>query len=140
MRDESHKRDVERRLWEQLKNDRARTKMLRMSRFGLIEMTRQRIRRNIEVTDYQTCPACKGVGQIRNPESTVLETLRRIRSMAIPGKTKRLVVRLHPNNLVRLQNERRQELVEIERNWGGRIILEPLGGDSDSATDPLSES
>ena len=60
MRDESHKRDVERKLWETLKNDRARMKMLRMSRFGIIEMTRQRMRRSIEFTDYQTCPTCKG--------------------------------------------------------------------------------
>ena len=127
MREESRKRDVERKLWEAMKNDRARMKMLRMSRFGLIEMTRQRVRRNIEHTDYQTCPTCKGVGQIRNPESTVLETLRRIRALAIAGKGRRLVVRLHPDNLVRLQNEKRQELVEIERVWGGRIILEPLG-------------
>jgi ribonuclease E len=124
MRDESHKRDVERQLWETLKNDRARMKMLRMSRFGIIEMTRQRMRRNIEFTDYQTCPTCKGLGQIRNPESTILETLRRVRSMAVPGKARRIVVRLHPQNLIRLQNERRQEIVEIEKNWGGHIVLE----------------
>ena len=124
LRDESHKRDVERRLWETLKNDRARMKMLRMSRFGIIEMTRQRMRRSIELTDYQACPTCKGSGQIRNPESTILETLRRIRSMAIPGKAKRIVVRLHPQNLIRLQNERRQEIVDIETNWGGHIVLE----------------
>ena len=124
MRDESHKRDVERKLWETLKNDRARMKMLRMSRFGIIEMTRQRMRRNIEHTDYQTCPTCKGLGQVRNPESTILETLRRIRSMAIPGKTRRIVARLSPENLIRLQNERRQEIVDIEKAWGGRIVLE----------------
>jgi len=124
MRDETHKRDVERKLWETLKNDRARMKMLRMSRFGIIEMTRQRMRRNIEYTDYQTCPTCKGLGQVRNPESTILETLRRIRSMAIPGKARRIVARLSPDNLIRLQNERRQEIVDIEKAWGGRIVLE----------------
>ena len=44
--------------------------------------------------------------------------------MAIPGKARRIVVRLHPQNLIRLQNERRQEIVDIEANWGGRIVLE----------------
>ena len=127
MRDESHKRDVERKLWEGIKQDRARTKMLRMSRFCIVEMTRQRIRRGIEFTDYQTCPSCKGSGQVRNPEAVVLEALRRIRSLAVPEKCKRMVVRLHPDNLIRLQNERRQEIVEIEAGWGGKIVLEPAG-------------
>jgi ribonuclease E len=125
MREESHKRDVERQLWEQLKRDRARTKMLRMSRFGLIEMTRQRVRRNIQHTHKQTCPTCRGTGLVRSPESTILEALRRIRELTSQGKCKRIVVRLAPENLVRLQNERRQELVEIERDWGGRVVLEP---------------
>jgi len=125
MRDDSRKRDVERKLWETLKADRARTKMLRMSRFGIIEMTRQRARRNIELSDYQTCPVCKGKGQVRNPESTIVEILRRIRSHIAQGKYKRLIVRLHQEILVRLQNEKRQELVDIEAAWGGRILLEP---------------
>jgi ribonuclease E len=128
MRDESHKRDVERQLWEQLKRDRARTKMLRMSRFGLIEMTRQRVRRNIEHTHRQTCPNCRGTGLITNPESVILDTLRRIRAAAAQGKGKRMTVRLSPDNLIRLQNERRQELADIEREWGGKVMLE--AGDS----------
>ncbi len=126
MRDESHKRDVERKLWEQLKQDRARTKMLRMSRFGIIEMTRQRVRRNIEHSDYQTCPACKGLGQVRNPESLMLDTLRRLRGLAIPGNCKRIVARLSQPVIIRLENERRQELADIEKHWGGRIIFEPV--------------
>lgn len=132
MRDESHKRDVERKLWEQLKRDRARTKMLRMSRFGLIEMTRQRVRRNIEHTHKQTCPTCKGTGLIRSAESTIIEALRRIREMASQGKCKRLVVRLSQENVVKIQNERRQELVEIEREWGGHIVFEPSEDGVDS--------
>lgn len=125
MRDETHKRDVERRLYETLKNDRARTKMLRMSRFCIVEMTRQRVRRNIEFTDYQTCPNCNGSGQIRNTESSVLEALRRIRTSAAGGKFKRLVVRMNPERLVRLQNDRRQELTDVERLNRVRIVLEP---------------
>jgi len=132
MREENHKRDVERKLWETLKHDRARTKMLRMSRFGIIEMTRQRTRRNPERVHHETCPTCKGTGQIRNPETTMLDVLRRLRSHAVPGKCKRIKIKLHPDTLVRLQNEKRREIVELERTWGGRIILEPGAGPVDS--------
>ena len=132
MRDENRKRDVERTFWESLKNDRARTKMLRMSRFGIIEMTRQRVRRNIEHTHHQACPTCKGIGHIRNPQTTMIDVLRRIRSFAVPGKYKRIKVSLHPDTLVQLQNERRQELAKIESAWGGRVILEQGDGPVDS--------
>jgi len=130
MRDENHKRDVERKLWETLRSDRARTRMLRMSRFGVIEMTRQRVRRNIEHTDYQACPTCRGTGQVRNPEAVILDVMRRIRTLAVPGKCRRMVIRLHPDLLVRLQNEKRVELARIEEGWGGRIILEPAAGET----------
>ena len=132
MRDDNHKRDVERKLWETLKADRSRTKMLRMSRFGIIEMTRQRTRRNIELQDFQTCPMCKGKGLVRNPESTILEVLRRIRGHIAQGKYKRLLVRLHPEILVQLQNEKRREIADIEEAWGGRILLEAADGNVDS--------
>jgi len=125
MRDENHKRQVERALWQTLKGDRARAKMLRMSRFGIIEMTRQRTRRNVEFTDYKTCPVCKGKGLIRNPESAILETLRRIRGHVAEGKWKRVEVRMHPDMLIRFQNERREEIVDLERTWGGRVVLAP---------------
>ncbi len=128
MRDENHKRDVERKLWETLRSDRARTKMLRMSRFGIIEMTRQRVRRNIEGRDYQACPICRGTGQVRNQETVVLDAMRRIRTMVAPGICRRMVVKLHPDLLVRFQNEKRSELTHIEETWGGRIILEPAAG------------
>lgn len=133
MRGEKYKRDVERCLWDQLKQDRARTKMLRMSRFGIIEMTRQRQRRNIETTDYTTCPTCKGTGQVRNAPSTMVEVLRRIRAAATATgrKVKRVKVQLHPDTLIQLQNERRQELADIESEWGGKILLEPVEGPVD---------
>jgi len=134
MRDESHRREVERRLWLQLKRDRARTKMLRMSRFGVIEMTRQRIRRNIELTEYQTCPMCKGTGQVRNAASMVLEAMRRIRVTATSGRYNQIVVRLHPDILVLLQNQRREELLELEKAHNCRIVLEPV---ADASVDKI---
>ena len=131
MRDANHKREVERALWTQLKTDRARTKMLRMSLFGIIEMTRQRQRRNIEHADYEACPTCKGSGQIRNAASTMVEALRRIRNLPSLAKYKRIVVKLHPNTLVQIQNEKRRDLLEIERTNNLRIILEQTDGPVD---------
>ena len=132
MRDDDHKREVERHLWTQLKQDRARTKMLRMSRFGIIEMTRQRQRRNIEHAEYQPCPVCKGTGQVRNVASTIVDVLRRVRTAALSGTYKRILIRLHPDTLLHLQNEKRREMVRIENDWGGRILLESADGPVDN--------
>lgn len=133
LREDRYKREVERALWAQLKNDRARTKILRMSRFGIIEMTRQRTRRNIEHVEYETCPACKGTGQVRNPVNAIRDILRNIRNSAVAGKYKRIRVRLHPDLLIRFQNEKRKEIAEIEASWGGNIILEAGDGSIDNA-------
>ena len=132
MDDDAHKRDVERKLWETLKHDRARTKMLRMSRFGIIEMTRQRMRRNLEGIHYQVCPTCKGTGQVRNPQSIMIDILRRIRGQVVSGKWKRILVRMHPDTLILLQNEKRAELTQIEANRACDIVLEPADGPIDN--------
>ena len=68
MRDERHRRDVERALRDAVKRDRARTKLLKMSAFGIIEMTRQRIRPSLKRSVYEDCPACSATGQVKaNP-------------------------------------------------------------------------
>ena len=131
MREEKNKREVERALWTQLKRDRARTRMLRMSRFGIIEMTRQRVRRNIEHAEYETCPACKGTGQVRNPANVIRDLLRQIQNATVTGTYKRIRIRLHPDTLVRFQNEKRGEIAKIESAWGGTILLEPGDGPID---------
>ena len=133
LREDRLKRDVERALYNQLKHDRARTKMLRMSRFGIIEMTRQRTRRNIESAEYETCSACKGRGQVRNPTSAIRDILRSVHNSAVTGKYKRIRVSLHPDLLVRFQNEKRREITAIESAWGGSIILEAGDGPIDNA-------
>jgi ribonuclease E len=133
LRDEKRKREVERTLWNQLKHDRARTKMLRMSRFGIIEMTRQRQRRSLEHSEYANCPMCKGKGQIRRSASVIVDVMRRIRDSAHSAKGNRMSVSLNRDTLIQLQNEKRQELVEVEQEWGGQIILEPVDGPVDIA-------
>src|SRR4029079_13144439 len=78
LRYERHRRDLETRLHEHLKRDRAQTKMLRMSQFGIIEMTRQRMRPSLKRSVYFDCPHCKGAGLVKTPESMSLDAMRRV--------------------------------------------------------------
>jgi ribonuclease E len=75
MRKEKHRRNVERALKDALRRDRARTKILRTSPFGLIEMTRQRIRPSLKRSVYRDCPGCTGTGVVKTAESMAIETL-----------------------------------------------------------------
>ena len=76
MREERHRRGVERALREAIKRDRARTKVLRMSAFGLIEMTRQRIRPSLKRSVYEDCPQCTGAGVVKTAESMAIDVMR----------------------------------------------------------------
>jgi len=107
-------RDVERTLWTALKRDRARTRMLRMSRFGIIEMTRQRVRQNIEGASYETCPTCSGTGLILTLESAVLNVYRRLRAALKKKNVDRIEVLVEPSVAEYLLNRKRRDLVELE--------------------------
>ena len=76
MRKERHRRGVERALRDAVKRDRARTKILRTSPFGLIEMTRQRIRPSLKRSVYHDCPGCNGTGVVKTAESMAIEVVR----------------------------------------------------------------
>ena len=76
MRKERHRRGVERALRDAVKRDRARTKILRTSPFGLIEMTRQRIRPSLKRSVYKDCPGCTGSGVVKTAESMAIEVMR----------------------------------------------------------------
>ncbi len=76
MRKEGHRRKVEKVLRDSMKRDRARTKILRTSPFGLIEMTRQRIRPSFKRSVYQDCPCCQGRGVVKTAESMAIEVTR----------------------------------------------------------------
>ena len=78
LRYERHRRELEKRLHDNLKNDRAKTKVLRMSQFGIIEMTRQRMRPSLKRSIYFDCPHCKGAGLVKTPESMSLDVMRRL--------------------------------------------------------------
>jgi len=124
MRDAGHMRDVEKTLSESLKRDRARTSMLRISKFGIIEMTRQRMRPNLTRSFYVDCLYCEGRGKVKSTENMALGVLRQIRSLLSRGNVSEIRVKVNPEICRFLQNEKRSELFEIERNFSKRIVIE----------------
>lgn len=114
MRQERHRRGVERAMREAVKRDRARTRVLRISPFGLIEMTRQRIRPSLRRSVYENCPSCNGVGQVKTAESLSIEVMRQVLSAAAHPDISRIVVEVHDRVANDLNNRKRKELTRIE--------------------------
>ena len=125
---EDHRRELERTLWEALKRDRARTKMLRMSKFGIIEMTRQRIRRNLGSSSYDVCPTCAGSGQVLTLESMALSTFRRLRAASRESDTTRIEVVAASPVAECLLNRKRREVQDLEDRMG--VMVEISGNPS----------
>jgi ribonuclease E len=115
MRKERNRRGVERTLRDAMKRDRARTKILRTSPFGLIEMTRQRIRPSIKRSVYKECPSCGGSGLVKSAESMALEVFRKLVVPAQLGQVTRVVVTVEEEVASYLNNKKRRELVQLEQ-------------------------
>lgn len=125
MRDPKDQRNVEREFGDALKRDRARTKMLRMSRFGLIEMTRQRMRPNLHIAAYESCPMCNGAGRVKSFESTSLEVMREVRAILSRNSADEVEIAAHPDVSDYLLNEQRKKLADLERSCNVRIYVRP---------------
>jgi ribonuclease E len=109
-----HRRDVEEALWNSLRGDRARIKMLHMSKFCIVEMTRQRMRESLQVTHYEPCPSCAGKGRIKSPESIALDAFRAIKSNLSDKRLGTIEVTVGSRAADYLQNEKRRDLAELE--------------------------
>jgi len=114
MREERHRRGVERALRDAVQRDRARTRVLRISPFGLIEMTRQRIRPSLRRSIYENCPSCNGVGQVKTSESISIEVMRLVLAATGTEKVARIVIEVHDRVGNFLNNRKRKELTRIE--------------------------
>jgi ribonuclease E len=123
----SHKnqREVENRMKEALKMDRARVQIGRISRFGLLEMSRQRLRPSLGESSYITCPRCKGQGAVRGVESLSLSILRLIEEGALKEKTVKVIAQTPIDVATFLLNEKRQSIQEIEARHSINIVLIP---------------
>lgn len=128
MRKESHRRKVEKSLRDAMKRDRARTKILRTSPFGLIEMTRQRIRPSFKRSVYEDCPCCKGRALVKTAESMSIEVTRLLMlACQQPGVCK-IQVRVNENVATYLNNRKRRELIQLEEASG--VSIQILNGES----------
>jgi ribonuclease E len=123
LRYERHRRELEKRLHDNLKDDRAKTKMLRMSQFGIIEMTRQRMRPSLKRSIYFDCPHCKGAGLVKTPESMALDVMRRLAIAANDQRVSRVELAVCPEVGFYLQNKKRTSLAALEQHSGKRIVI-----------------
>ena len=127
MRRERHRRGVERALHDAMKRDRARTKVLRTSPFGLIEMTRQRIRTSLKTSVYGNCPCCNGRGVVKTAESMAIEVIRMLQLGAHLPKVNRITVRVNDQVASYLNNKKRKEIINIEDD--AKITVQILGSE-----------
>lgn len=120
-----NQRDVEQRLREAVKMDRARVQVGRISRFGLLEMSRQRLRTSLGETSQEVCQRCNGQGTVRGVESLSLSVLRLVEEEAMKEKTAKVLAQLPVDVATYLLNEKRDTLGTIESRHGVQIILVP---------------
>ncbi|BAU48445.1 ribonuclease E [Sulfurifustis variabilis] len=120
-----NQRMVEQRLMDSLKVDRARVQVGRISRFGLLEMSRQRLRPALGETSSLVCPRCVGTGHIRSVQSSALSVLRMIQEEAMKENTAAVHVHLPVETATWLLNEKRHELTGIESRIGTPVMVIP---------------
>ena len=125
MENGSNVRKVEKAMKEALKNDRARVQIGRISSFGLMEMSRQRLRTGILEASTHICPMCEGTGMVRSVSSSALAALRALEAEALRGRHSDLVLRASEEVAVYLLNRKRIELAELEELYGVTIITRP---------------
>jgi ribonuclease E len=125
MRKEKHRRAVERALREAVRRDRARTKILRTSPFGLIEMTRQRIRPSLKRTLYRDCPCCSGAGLVKTVETMAIDTMRRLLLAVLAERVAEIIVNVHDEVAEYLNNNKRRFITDLETQY--RLTIRIVG-------------
>ena len=120
---QKHQREVENRLREHVRQDRARVQIGKITRFGLLEMSRQRLRPSIGESAYQTCPRCSGFGTIRSIESLALAILRIVGEEARKERTAKVIAQLPVEVATYLLNEKRDWVQSLENSNDTRVVL-----------------
>ena len=115
---------VERKLKESLKNDRARIQVGSISQFGLLEMSRQRLRPSLAEAVTDTCPHCNGTGRIRSVESAALQVLRAIEAEALKGKGEDLKVFMNAEIAIYILNHKHDIVMDLRERFGINITLD----------------
>ncbi len=120
-----HQREVENRMREAVKPDRARIQLGRISRFGLLEMSRQRLRPSIGETSQGVCPRCNGTGHVRGVESLALSVLRLMEEEAIKDNTQQVHAQVPVPVATYLLNEKRRSVFHVEKHHGVKVLIIP---------------
>jgi len=118
-------KDVENRLRDALRHDRARVQMGKISKFGLMEMSRQRLRPALSEGSHVTCPRCNGTGHIRDTESSALQVLRIIQEEAMKENTAAIHTQVPVEVAAFLLNEKRAEVIKIETRFKVNVLMIP---------------
>ncbi|WP_454849062.1 Rne/Rng family ribonuclease [Rhizobium binxianense] len=127
MEEKRNNRAVEKKLKECLKNDRARIQVGRISHFGLLEMSRQRIRASVLESTTQVCSHCGGTGHVRSQSSVALHVLRGIEEYLLKNTTHNITVRTTPEIALYLLNHKRQSIIDYESRFGVSIVIDADG-------------
>ncbi|HEX4293515.1 MAG TPA: Rne/Rng family ribonuclease, partial [Rhizomicrobium sp.] len=128
MEDSRNDRDVEKRMRDAVKNDRARVQIGKISQFGLLEMSRQRLRAGVIAGSTVPCPHCGGQGIVRSVESTALRLLRGLEEEGQKLKASAVVARVASDVAIYTLNQKRRELARIEGDYQMAIAFEPKEG------------
>ncbi len=132
MEDGRNNAAVEKRLKEAMKADRARIQLGRISPFGLLELSRQRLRPSLQEINFERCPHCGGTGLVRSLESAALAVLRAIEEEGIRRRSSEITVTAASSVVLYILNQKRDMLADIERRYGMRVYLSA----DDSLTPP----
>ncbi|OPX25001.1 MAG: hypothetical protein B1H04_00880 [Planctomycetales bacterium 4484_123] len=120
---ERHRRKIEKLLRQEVKKDRARTKLLRMSRFGIVEMTRQRVRPSLASSIFQPCPCCGGSGRVKSAESQSLAAMRLLRLAASDPEVATIELTVSAALADHLLNYLRDDISEVHQRTGTNIRI-----------------
>lgn len=123
MEENKNNRAVERKMKDCLKSDRARIQVGRISHFGLLEMSRQRIRTGVLESSTEHCPHCHGTGMVRSTESVALHVLRSLEDFLLKGVSHHLTVRTRTAVSLYILNQKRVHLAELEQRFGLNVIV-----------------
>ncbi len=124
MEETRHQRQVEHKVKDAMRNDRARIQIGRISAFGLLELSRQRLRPSLLEHSTEICPHCAGTGRVRSIESAALHALRAIEEEGVRRRADEIVVSVPPNVALYVLNQKRHALTEIEKRYGFSVSIE----------------
>ncbi len=125
MKDERHIRQVEKSLKEAMKRDRAKSVVLNISKLGLLELSRQRIRQPVEMKSYRICEYCGGRGLVQTVESSAVSFLRKIKILVHKRGLKQIKGKLPMDVATYILNRKKEELLRLESKYGINITVEP---------------